>query len=44
LNWWKPRAIKRYRELKQQNKLQTEPLWMDDIAYLSWDQTKAKYL
>lgn len=30
-NWWKPKAIKRYIELKKRDELETEPLWYENI-------------
>ena len=31
LEWWKPKAIKRYKILFKKNKLESEPLWYEDI-------------
>jgi hypothetical protein len=44
MEWWKPKAVARYNNLKQQNRLQTEQLWLDDIRSMKWDDVKTKYL
>jgi hypothetical protein len=44
LEWWKSKSLKQYNKLKSTNRLQTEPLWMDDTRFMTWEQTKAKYL
>jgi len=31
LDWWKPKAINRYKTLFKKKKLETEPLWYEDI-------------
>ncbi len=42
---WKTKyASKRIRSLKEQNRVSTETLFYDDLIYLSWEETKAKYL
>jgi hypothetical protein len=42
---WKTKyASKRIKSLKEQNRVSTETLFYDDLIYLSWEETKAKYL
>ena len=42
---WKTKyASKRIRSLKEQNRVSTETLFYDDLIYLSWEETKEKYL
>lgn len=42
---WKTKyASKRIRSLTEQNRVSTETLFYDDLIYLSWEETKAKYL
>jgi len=44
MNWWKPKAIKRYVKLHDNNKLKPESLFYSDIVGKSWEETKEKYL
>jgi len=42
---WKTKyASKRIRSLKEQNRVSTETLFYDDLIFLSWEETKEKYL
>ena len=43
-NWWKPKAIRRYTKLFDENRLKPEKLFYADVVGKSWNQTKAKYL
>jgi hypothetical protein len=44
-NIWKTKYAKgRIRQLQKQNKVSYENLFYDDLIYLTWEQTKAKYL
>jgi len=44
-NIWKTKYAKgRISMLKKKNKVSTESLFYDDLIYLSWEETKAKYL
>ena len=44
-NIWKTRYAKpRIRQLQKKDKVSYETLFYDDLIYLSWEQTKAKYL
>jgi hypothetical protein len=42
--WKEKYASKRIRSLKEQNRVSTETLFYDDLIYLSWEETKEKYL
>jgi len=44
INWWKPKAIRRYEKLHSENRLKPEPLFYSDIMDMSWEETKEKYL
>jgi hypothetical protein len=42
---WKTKyASKRIRSLKEQNRVSKETLFYDDLIYLTWEETKTKYL
>lgn len=42
---WKTKyAAKRIRSLKEQNRVSDETLFYDDLIFLSWEETKDKYL
>jgi hypothetical protein len=44
-NIWKTKYAKgRIRQLQKQNKVSYENLFYDDLIYLTWEETKAKYL
>jgi hypothetical protein len=44
-NIWKTKYAKgRIRQLQKKNQVSYENLFYDDLIYLSWDETKAKYL
>ena len=44
MNWWKPKAIRRYEKLHKENRLKPEQLFYSDIIGMSWEETKEKYL
>ena len=44
LDWWKPKAIKRYESLHQQNKLRPETLYYNKISFMTWEECKSMYL
>ena len=44
INWWKPKAIRRYEKLHKENRLKPESLFYSDIIGMSWEETKEKYL
>ena len=44
MNWWKPKAIKRYSKLFDEGRLKPEKLFYGDIVGTTWEETKKKYL
>ena len=44
MNWWKPKAIKRYTKLFDENRLKPEKLFYGDIVGKTWEETKEIYL
>ena len=41
---WMKHAKGRISQLKKQNKVSYESLFYDDLIYMDWEETKAKYL
>ena len=44
MKWWKPKAIKRYSKLFDENRLKPEKLFYGDIVGKTWEETKEMYL
>ena len=44
MNWWKPKAIRRYEKLHEEGRIKPEPLFYLDIIGMSWEDAKKKYL
>ena len=44
LDWWKPKAIKRYTNLVEQGRLNDEILYYNQMCGLTWEQAKEKFL
>lgn len=44
INWWKPKAIKRYEKLFDEGRIKPEVLFYLDIIGISWEDAKRKYL
>ena len=44
MNWWKPKAIRRYAKLFDEGRIKPEPLFYLDIIGMSWEDAKKKYL
>jgi len=44
ISWWKPKAIRRYEKLHNENRLKPESLFYSDIIGMSWEETREKYL
>tara|TARA_R110001632_G_scaffold90943_3_gene195180 strand:- start:4226 stop:5416 length:1191 start_codon:yes stop_codon:yes gene_type:complete len=44
MNWWKPKAIRRYSKLLDEGRIKPEPLFYLDIIGMSWEDAKKKYL
>lgn len=43
-NWWKPKAIKRYTNLLEQNRIKPESLFYSNIIGMTWEEAKETYL
>ena len=43
-NWWKPKAIKRYTNLLEQNRIKPESLFYSNIIGMTWEESKETYL
>lgn len=43
VDWWKPKAIERYKKLKLENKLDGEKLFYLPMANMTYQEAKAKY-
>ena len=44
MKWWKPKAIRRYTKLWEEDRLKPEKLFYGDIVGKSWEETKQMYL
>ena len=44
IEWWKPKAINRYKKLQEENRLKPEIHFYDDIIGKTWEDTEEKYL
>ena len=44
LDWWKPKAIKRYTNLLEQGRLNDEILYYNQMCGLTWKEAKDKYI
>jgi hypothetical protein len=44
MNWWKPKAIRRYEKLFDEGRIKPEPLFYLDIIGMSWEEAKKQYL
>lgn len=44
IDWWKPKAIARYLNLYEQDRIKPEILYYNNVVGLSWDEVKVKYL
>ena len=45
LKWWRNKAVKRYEKLQQDNKLQTDTLWYEELSsqnVKSWLKSRGK--
>jgi hypothetical protein len=42
--WKEKYAAKRIRSLKEQGRVSTERLFYDDLIYMTWEETKEKYM
>jgi len=44
LDWWRPKAIDRYKKLKSEGKLKSDILYYNDMIGMSYKEAKEKYL
>ena len=44
MEWWRPKAIKRYEKLYEENKLDDSVLFYDELIGISWEEAKNKFL
>jgi hypothetical protein len=44
VEWWRPKAIERYKKLKSEGKLKSDVLYYNDMIGMSYKQAKEKYL
>ena len=44
MNWWKPKAIRRYVKLYEDNRIKPEVLFYGDIVGKTWEETKHQYI
>jgi len=44
INWWKPKAIRRYTTLFDEGRIKPEALFYVDIIGMSWEEAKERYL
>ena len=43
-SWWKPKAIRRYTTLFNDNRIKPETLFYGDVVGMNWEQCKEKYI
>ena len=43
-SWWKPKAIRRYTTLFNDNRIKPETLFYGDVVGMTWEECKNKYL
>jgi uncharacterized protein DUF4338 len=44
LNWWKPKAIQRYKQVKKESRLNPSKLFYSDLKGMDYEAAKKKYL
>ena len=44
MNWWKPKAVRRYVKLYEDNRIKPEVLFYGDIVGKTWEETKQQYI
>ncbi len=44
IDWWKPKAIERYKKLKLESKLKSDVLYYSDMIGMDYKEAKEKYL
>ena len=43
-NWWKPKAIRRYTKLFDDNRIKPDSLFYSKIIGMTWEEAKQQYL
>ena len=44
MDWWKPKAIKRYTNLFEQGRINDDILYYNTMCGLTWEEAKEKFL
>jgi len=44
VDWWRPKAISRYRKLLREDRLNCDILYYNDLIGMDWETAKDKYL
>lgn len=44
MDWWRPKAIERYKKLHEEGRLKPEILFYNDLLGMNWEQAREKYL
>ena len=44
IEWWKPKAIKRYKKLLAENRLENDVLYYNNLIGMTWEEAKERYL
>lgn len=44
IEWWKPKAIKRYVKLHENGRLKPEIMYYNDLMGMTWEEARQKYL
>lgn len=44
MDWWTPKALKRYESLATDDKLKDEVLFYNQMLFMSWDEARTRYL
>jgi len=44
VDWWKPKAIRRYQKLHKEGRLKPEVLFYNDMIDMTWEEAKEKYM
>ena len=44
MNWWKPKAVRRYVKLYENNRIKPEVLFYGDIVGKTWEEIKEQYI
>ena len=44
VDWWKPKAIRRYEKLHEENRINDQILFYNNMIDMSWDKAKQTYI